>query len=289
VLHLLDLTASLVAGSCARQTCWSNQALLGFKLFVGLDDILCPNIEHSILPIIDQHGLVPGGQADKIGTGDVTQSFFFSPKQPTSSGWIWGAGPAILVPTGSDELLSSEQWGVGPTVVLLKQHDGWTRGILANHIWSVENSPPDDKDKVNATFLQPFFSTTTHTYTTFGINTESTYDWQTREWSVPINLFVTQLFKVGHQPMTLQAGPRYWADSPKDSAEGWDSGWHLHCCFPSECQVPTDHLSVWFWPVVVPGGCSLLAVLFGLTLVSSSIRQACKIGVDDGAGRRRVM
>jgi hypothetical protein len=178
-------------------------------------------ISRTILPIIDQHGLVPGGQADKSGTGDVTQSFFFSPKQPTSSGWIWGAGPAILVPTGSDELLSSEQWGLGPTVVLLKQHDGWTRGILANHIWSVENSPPDDKDKVNATFLQPFFSYTTHTYTTFGINTESTYDWQTREWSVPINLFVTQLFKVGHQPMTLQAGPRYWADSPKDGAEGW--------------------------------------------------------------------
>lgn len=178
-------------------------------------------ISRTILPIIDQHGLLPGGQADKFGTGDVTQSFFFSPKQPTSSGWIWGAGPAILVPTGSDELLSSEQWGLGPTVVLLKQHDGWTRGILANHIWSVENSPPDDKDKVNATFLQPFFSYTTHTYTTFGINTESTYDWQMREWSVPINLFVTQLFKVGHQPMTLQAGPRYWADSPKDGAEGW--------------------------------------------------------------------
>lgn len=66
---------------------------------------------------------------------------------------------------------------------------------------------------------KPFFSYTT--YTTYGINTESTYDWQTREWSVPINLFVTQLFKVGHKPMSLQAGPRYWVDNPKDGAEGW--------------------------------------------------------------------
>jgi len=178
-------------------------------------------ISRTILPVIDQHGLVPGGQADKSGVGDVTQSFFFSPKHPTASGWIWGAGPAILVPTGSDELLSGEQWGAGPTVVALKQSNGWTRGILANHIWSLDNSPPDDKDKINQTFLQPFFSYTTHTYTTYGINTESTYDWQTREWSVPINLFVTQLFKVGHQPMSLQVGPRYWADSPKDGAQGW--------------------------------------------------------------------
>ena len=178
-------------------------------------------ISRTILPVIDQHGLVPGGQADKSGVGDVTQSFFFSPKHPTASGWILGAGPVILVPTGSDELLSGEQWGAGPTVVALKQSNGWTRGILANHIWSLDNSPPDDKDKINQTFLQPFFSYTTHTYTTFGINTESTYDWQTREWSVPINLFVTQLFKVGHQPMSLQVGPRYWADSPKDGAQGW--------------------------------------------------------------------
>ena len=94
-------------------------------------------------------------------------------------------------------------------MVALKQSNGWTRGILANHIRSLENSPPDDKDKINQTFLQPFFCYTTHTYTTYGINTESTYDWQAREWSVPINLSVTQLFKVGHQPMSLQAGPRY--------------------------------------------------------------------------------
>lgn len=178
-------------------------------------------ISRTILPLIDQHGLATGGQADESGTGDVTQSFFFSPKRPTADGWIWGAGPAILVPTGSDELLSSEQWGAGPTVVALKQSNGWTHGILANHLWSLENSPSDDKDKINQTFLQPFLSYTTHTYTSYGINTESIYDWQSREWSIPINLFITQLFKVGHQPMSLQAGPRYWADNPRNGAEGW--------------------------------------------------------------------
>ena len=45
-------------------------------------------ISRTILPVIDQHGLVPGGQADKSGIGDITQSFFFSPKEPTASGWM---------------------------------------------------------------------------------------------------------------------------------------------------------------------------------------------------------
>jgi hypothetical protein len=178
-------------------------------------------ISRTILPVIDQHGLAPNGAADKSGVGDITQSFFFSPTKPTESGWILGAGPAFLVPTGSDELLGSEQWGAGPTVVALKQEHGWTHGILANHIWGLDGSPPDGKDKVNQTFLQPFLSYTNSNLTTFGVNTESTYNWQTREWAVPINLNVTQLLKLGGQPLTVQVGPRYWLDTPEDGAQGW--------------------------------------------------------------------
>jgi hypothetical protein len=178
-------------------------------------------ISRTILPVIDQHGLAANGVANKSGIGDVTQSFFFSPTRPTERGWILGAGPALLIPTGTDKQLSNKQWGLGPTAVALKQSNGWTRGILANHIWGLDGSPPDDKEKVNQTFLQPFFSYTNATYTTFGINTESTYDWQSRQWAVPVNLTVTQLLKIGGQPLTIQAGPRYWLDSPDDGAQGW--------------------------------------------------------------------
>jgi len=178
-------------------------------------------ISRTILPVIDQHGFAAGGAADKSGMGDVTQSFFFSPKKATDSGWIVGAGPALLIPTGSDELLSSEQWAAGPTIVALKQANGWTHGILANHLWGLEGSPPDDKDKVNQTFLQPFLSYTTSQLTTYGVNSESSYNWRSSEWSVPINITVTQLMKIGGHPITVQAGPRYWADSARNGPEGW--------------------------------------------------------------------
>lgn len=189
-------------------------------------------ISRTILPVVDQHGLGSGGAADKSGVGDVTQSFFFSPKKPTYNGWILGAGPAILIPTGSDDLLSSEQWALGPTVVALKQSNGWTRGILANHLWGLDGSPPDDKDKVNSTFLQPFLSFTNSQFTTYGVNTESTYNWQSREWSVPINLMVTQLLKIKGQPLTVQAGPRYWVESPEDGPQGWGFRVALTFLFP---------------------------------------------------------
>lgn len=178
-------------------------------------------ISRTIIPVINQHGLAPSGAADVDGVGDVTQSFFFSPKNPSANGWIWGVGPIALLPWGSNDLLSNRQTGLGPTAVVLKQSNGWTRGILANHIWSLNQNPPDNKEKVDATFLQPFFSYTTHTHTTFGIDTESTYDWTSNQWSVPINLTVTQLLKINGQPITIQAGPRFWAQSPENGAQDW--------------------------------------------------------------------
>jgi hypothetical protein len=176
-------------------------------------------ISRTIVPVIDQQDILPGGAADKSGVGDVLQSLFFSPKKPTASGWIWGAGPVFLLPTASDERLGGEKWGLGPTFVALKQDSGWTYGALTNHVWSVAGD--DSRNDVSATFIQPFLSYTTKTFTSFGVNTESTYDWKGKEWSVPVNLFVSQLLKVGQQPLSLQAGLRYWADSPPSGANGW--------------------------------------------------------------------
>jgi hypothetical protein len=122
------------------------------------------------------------------GLGDILQSFFFSPKE-LIDGWIIGAGPALLYPTATEETLGGRKWAAGPTAVFLQQKSGWTYGILANHLWSYAGS--SDRSEVNSTFLQPFLSFTTKTYTTFGVNTESTYDWTKNQWTIPINATVS--------------------------------------------------------------------------------------------------
>jgi len=86
-------------------------------------------ISRTIMPVIDEDNVVPDTR--QTGFGDITQSLFFSPKQPTDCGWIWGAGPVLLVPTGQDKYLGADKWGSGPTAVLLKQESGWTVGVLA--------------------------------------------------------------------------------------------------------------------------------------------------------------
>jgi len=111
-------------------------------------------ISRTILPVIDQEGLAPTGDTlDEFGLGDITQSFFFSPKQSSP---IWGVGPVFLFPSATDDLLGVEKWGVGPTAVVLKQDGPWTYGALMNHLWDVAGD--DNRASVNATFVQPFVS-----------------------------------------------------------------------------------------------------------------------------------
>jgi len=187
-------------------------------------------ISRTIVPLVSQQDVAPGTGTDS-GIGDITQSLFFSPKKPTAGGWIWGAGPVLLLPTGSEDRLTADKWGLGPTAVVLRQQNGWTYGALANHIWSVAGD--DDRRDISVTFLQPFLSYTTKTFTTFAVNTESTYDWKSEEWSVPINLTVSQMLKVGNQPLTVQAGARYWADSPDGAGpEGWGFRLAVTLLFP---------------------------------------------------------
>jgi len=175
-------------------------------------------ISRTIVPLVSQQDITPGA-GSQSGVGDIVQSVFFSPKAPTADGWIWGAGPVLLLPTGSSDMLSAKKWGAGPTAVLLKQDSGWTYGALANHIWSFAGD--STRSDISATFLQPFLSYTTPTAWTYGVNTESTYDWKATQWSVPLNLSVSKVTKIGDQLMSLGGGVRYWAYGPDSGPHGW--------------------------------------------------------------------
>lgn len=184
-------------------------------------------ISRTILPFVDQQDIF--GTSSQTGLAETLQSFFLSPAKPTESGWIWGAGPAMLLPTATDELLGGEKWGAGPTAVALKQQNGWTYGSLASHIWSFAGD--SDRADVSASYLQPFVSYTTKTSTTFTLNTESTYDWTKDQWTLPLNLMLQQIVKIGDQPIALTVGARYYADKPDDGPD-WGLRFAIIFLFP---------------------------------------------------------
>ena len=185
-------------------------------------------IVRTILPVVSM-GSPTDGVPSSTGLGDTTQSFFFSPSQ-TVNGVTWGIGPALLWPTGND-VFGSHKWGAGPTGVILKQDGGWTYGMLANHIWSYAG--PAGAQDVSSTFLQPFLVYTFPDTTGIAINTESSYDWITRQWTVPINVTVSHIFKFGAQPVQFQLGPRFYAVRP-DGGPTWGARFAVTFLFPKK-------------------------------------------------------
>ena len=188
-------------------------------------------ISRTIVPLISQRDIFPGA-GDQTGFGDITQSFFFSPKAPGPGGIIWGVGPVFLLPSNSHPFLSTEKWGAGTTAVALIQNSGWTVGVLANHIWSFAGD--ETRADVSATFVQPFISYTTPDAWTYALTMESSYDWTAEQWSVPVNFVVSKLVQFGHQPVSLGVGVRYWAEGPETGPHDLGARANITFLFPAK-------------------------------------------------------
>lgn len=193
-------------------------------------------ITRAVIPFASWNGVFP---QTETGLGDIVQSFFLSPSRPTPSGIVWGVGPVFLYPTATNAFFAGRQWGAGPTGVILQLNGPWTYGVLANHIWSLTNvpspasgvgaTPPSTSDveeliaegpttlgrwRISTTFVQPFLSYTFPTHTTAFVSSEATYNWTTRQWTVPVNVGANQLLKIGGQIIQIGGLARYWAERP---------------------------------------------------------------------------
>ena len=84
-------------------------------------------ITRTIMPVIKQPDLRTTSD-DTWGIGDINTSLFFAPAK--SKGFIWGLGPVLHFPTGTDEVLSTRKWAAGPSGVGIYMHGPWVVGLL---------------------------------------------------------------------------------------------------------------------------------------------------------------
>lgn len=185
-------------------------------------------IARVIVPVVAQPVLFEGGQSSS-GFGDLLVSGFFSPSR---EGLTWGVGPVIGLPVTSDPALGSGKYTLGPTAVVLKQAGSWTVGALVNHLWSVGGDA--GRKDVNQTFLQPFLAYGKSGWT-FSVNAESAANWKAasgEEWTVPINVMVSKVTRLGRRPLSIQMGPRFYLEKPAGGPK-WGFRAALTLIFPA--------------------------------------------------------
>jgi hypothetical protein len=186
-------------------------------------------ISRTIITAVDQSDIFPGS-GSQSGVSDTLQSLFFSPKAPTSGGWIWGVGPALSLPTGSDDLLTSDKWGLGPTAVVLTQRGPWTIGVLTNHLWSVAGE--DDRADVDNTFVEQFIVYTTPKGMSFTSIIDFNKDWEGDQSWTSIALGATKVTRLGKQMISYGGFLKYWVNDTNTTPEGISFRAQLTLLFP---------------------------------------------------------
>lgn len=182
-------------------------------------------ITRTIVPIVSQPGLEPG-QDRENGLGNVLFTSFLSPKH--SGDWIWGAGPAVQLPTSSDDQIAADEWAAGPSFVLLTMPGRWVVGALASNIWDMSGD-----DDIDFFTLQPFLNYNFEGGWYVTSSPVITANWEADdEWTVPIGGGFGRIFRIGEQPTNAQIQAFYNVEKPDDIGPDWSIRMQLQFLFP---------------------------------------------------------
>ena len=176
-------------------------------------------ITRTIVPVLSQPAYTTA-QDREFGLGDIQFSAFFSPSKPVN-GWVWGVGAIAQLDTATDDRLGQGAWGLGPTAVALHLGKSWVYGALINNVWSVARD--DGRPAVNQMLLQPFvnynFPNAPGRYLSFSPIIVANWKADSgQQWTIPLGLGIGQIFRIGQQPMNLQAGFYYNVEHPDDGS-----------------------------------------------------------------------
>ena len=187
-------------------------------------------INRGILPIIYQEERVEG-EGDEFGLGDFTYQAFFS---PIESRIIWGVGPALVMPTHTDDRLGTDKWSVGPAVVVLAKPGHWLVGTLVQNIWSFAGD--DDAPDVNVFSLQYFVNYNFPSGWYLSSTPTITADWESDNddrWTVPFGGGGGRLVRIGAQPIDLRV-QGFWNAEKPDGAADWTLQVQVKLLFPKK-------------------------------------------------------
>ncbi len=183
-------------------------------------------INRVILPLVYQPPVVAGGP-DAFGLGDINYQLFFSPAK--SSKFVWGLGPVVIFPTGTDTLTGQGKLSLGPTAVMLGLMGPWVGGVLINNVWSVAGD--DTRLGVNQMLMQPFLNYNLPKGWYVNTSPVITANWEANsdnQWLVPVGGGFGKIQKIGSQPVNINTQFFYNALRPQGFGE---FTWRLSLAF----------------------------------------------------------
>jgi hypothetical protein len=186
-------------------------------------------ITRTIIPFVSQPELGPNS-GDVFGLGDIQFTAFLSPAKPGAL--IWGVGPIIQMPSGTDQSISQGKWAAGPSAVALTIQGKWLYGGLVNYLSSFDGQ--HDRGGVSQWLIQPFinYNLPDGWYLTMSpIITANTMAESSQQWTVPVGGGAGKIVKIGKLPWNFQLQAFYNVVHP-DAGPEWSIRFQMQLMLP---------------------------------------------------------
>ena len=186
-------------------------------------------ITRTIIPFVYQPELAPG-VGDVFGLSDIQFTAFLSPAKPGE--FIWGVGPILQMPSGTDDSISQGKWAAGPSAVVLRMEGHWVYGALANYISSFAGQ--SDRGAVSQWLIQPFvnYNMPDGWYLVSApIITANMMADSSQRWTVPLGGGAGRIIRVGQLPLNISLQGFYNVATP-DAGPDWSIRFSVQILLP---------------------------------------------------------
>ena len=179
-------------------------------------------ITRPIIPIVFSQP-IPRGQNDfynKGGIGDIELPLLLNLPESIAGKFIVGGGPVFLFPTATSRDLGSNQWAMGPALVLGYHGKKTTFGIFPNYFWKIAKAgQKSNQASISKLSLLYFWNNMLPNAWQVGANPTITFNNKAssgNKWNVPVGFYVGKTTKIGKLPVNIKVGLEYSVVSEDD-------------------------------------------------------------------------
>jgi len=169
-------------------------------------------------PVFDANTATFSGET---GLGDFAFDLAYAPKLP--GGWLIATGLITAWPTATNDL-GTDRFTLGPELLIGKLSKTLVLGVFPNHQWDVGGSGDAD---INLTTIQAFATFLPGGGWNIGSAPIMSYDWNSEQWTVPLQLNVGKTVMFGGRPWKLSFEINYYVEQPDPFGPDWMIGFNV--------------------------------------------------------------
>jgi len=154
--------------------------------------------------------------------GDTEFVAYLQPRQARR--FVWRFGPAILIPSASDDAAGSDKWSIGPAFAAVDIGDKFVYGIVGKMFWSVAGDK--DADDYRVLELRPFINYNLENgwYLVSAAAIVGDFEASSENrWTIPLGGGFGRVFQLGEQIVNAQMQGFHFIEKPEGSPD-----WAIH-------------------------------------------------------------